>query len=230
MPRWVDMVDEPDRSGPLLQQEYFDDLQRYKMVAKAPAKAATPSVAVESRSELIEQLATPIKYARAQKLMAQVASLVPFTSGELQRIIEIGEHTERWEPARITFYQDLAVDLKGNPDPGLAKRLSKLLKQARRDLVVRLSKSSNYPTARMYIDALRSFEDFALGEVERVIAVMVDNRRIAGMRLEERQFLFYRDLLAKYASQITAPRLEQLLVILKTAVEKDAALSQLKES
>jgi hypothetical protein len=211
-------------------EECSDDLQRYKLVPKAQAKAATPSVAVESRSELIEQLAAPIKYARAQKLMAQIASLVPFTGEELQRIVEIGEHTERWEPPRIAFYRDLSAALPRMPASNLAKRLSSVLKQARRDLVSRLSKSSNYPTARMYIDALRVFDDFTVGEVERVIAVMVENKRIVGMRLEERQFLFYRDLLAKYASQITAPRLEQLVVLLKTAVEGDAALSQLKES
>jgi hypothetical protein len=200
------------------------------MVAKAPAKATTPSVAVESRSELIEQLAAPIKYARAQKLMAQIAALVPFTGEELHRIIEIGEHTKRWEPARIAFYRDLGAKLRSNPTPNLLRRLSNILKQVRSDLVLRLSKSSNYPTARMYIDALRVFDDFTVGEIERVIAVMVENKRIVGMRLEERQFLFYRDLLAKYASQITAPRLEQLVVLLKTAVESDAALSHLKES
>lgn len=187
-----------------------------------------PAPGTRERSELIEALAAPIKYARAQRLIAEVAAIGPFTLGELRRIAEIGEQSQRWEPARILFYQDLLCSVEGEARE-LGIRLAKLLESVRAHLVTRLWKSNNYPTARMYMDALRTFSGFSPAEVERIIAVMVQNKRIAGMRLEPRQFLFYRDLLAGYATQIEPQRLGQLVGILKTAVESDAALAQLKE-
>ena len=177
------------------------------------------------RAGLIEALSAPIKYARARSVIAQVAGIAPFTPAELQRLIEIGEQATRWEPARISFYQELLAGLEGK----LRKRLAKLLDSVRGDLVFRLWKSNNYPTARMYIDALHSFPEFSSREVDRMVAAMVENKRIAGMRLEPRQFLFYRDLLTDYATQMSPERLGQLVGILKTAVEGDPTLEHAPE-
>lgn len=150
-----------------------------------------PTLGTRERSELIEALAAPIKYAHAQRLIAEVAAIGPFTLEEVQRIAEIGEQSQRWEPARILFYQNLLCSVEGEARE-LGTRLAKLLERVRTHLVSRLWKSNNYPTARMYMDALHRVSGFSPAEVERIIAVMVQNKRIAGMRLEPRQFLFYR--------------------------------------
>jgi hypothetical protein len=187
----------------------------------APATDGTTSI---GRSELIEQLASPIKYSRAGKHIARIAEIRPFDIGELERIIEIGEQTERWEPARIAFYQDERASAVARSAHSLSKRIGKLLRRARADLVSRLWKSSNYPTARMYMDALRAFQDFAPAELDRLVAVLVENERVAGMRLELRQFLFYRDLVARHGTRMDPGRVVQLVGVLRTAVESDPSL------
>lgn len=50
------------------------------------------------------------------------------------------------------------------------------------DLVRRFAKSNNYPTARMYIDALHSFPSMTHEEAEQNVASMVDNKRLAGIK------------------------------------------------
>jgi hypothetical protein len=108
----------------------------------------------------------------------------------------------------------------------MARRLTKLLQRARADLVARLARSNNFPTARMYLDALHRFSHFTPAQVERIVAVKIENKRIAGMKLEPRQFLFYRELLANYGSQISAERLAQLVSMLQVAIEENPELAR----
>lgn len=190
----------------------------------SPDRDAPPIHA--SRDAIIMKLADPMKYARVSKVVAGIAALAPFTPEELTKITDLGEKNRRWEPARIAFYQDVLLGVASGADLSVWRRIDKLLSKVRRDLVVRLSKANNYPTARMYIDALQRFDDLTPSEVEQIIASMVEVKSLVGMRLEPRQFLFFRDLLAAYAGQIRAARVRQLIDILKTALEKDPSLTQ----
>ncbi len=182
---------------------------------------------IEDRCALIEQLAAPIKYARVHKLVTRVEALFPLTAEELEQVTKIGENTKRWEPARISFYRLVLETAEKAPDPKIRKRLITLLKRVRKDLVARLSKSNNYPTARMYIDALRSFQELTTREAEQIVATLAESPRLADMRLEARQFVFFRDLLATQGVLLDSTRLDQLVHLLKTAVEQDPSLQQL---
>lgn len=191
---------------------------------KKPKSSAPAPV---DRAALIESLALPIKYSQAQRVVDQLMAIAPYAPDELQRMVVIAEgEGTRWEPPRITFYQHLLEGLSNRPDTPLAGRLTKLLQRARADLISRLARSNNYPTARMYLDALQRFSHFTPAQVERIVAVKSENKRIAAMRLEPRQFLFYRELLAGYGSQISTKSAAQLVGLLKTAVEDNPELAQ----
>jgi hypothetical protein len=116
------------------------------------------------------ELATPVKYARVAKLVTKVGALAPFTSAELDQIADIGDQAQRWEPARIAFYQEVQKSVQAQANLRTGKRIAKLPPKVRKDLVVRLSKANNFLTARMYIDALRSFDEVTPAQVEQVIA------------------------------------------------------------